>query len=254
MRLIMLAFLVALAGPAGAAEITVFAAASTRDALREAADAWSAHTGHDVRIAPAGSALLARQIAQGAPADIFLSANPGWMDWLAARELVMAETRITLLGNRLVLIGHGPQTGPAPGDLSPETDLVAMLGEDGRLALALTDAVPAGLYAKAALESLGLWSALSGRVVEADNVRAALALVALGEAPLGIVYASDATAEPRVHVTAIVPEESHPPIRYPVAVLRAARAPEVAADFLDWLQAPRAQAIFAAHGFATAPR
>ena len=155
----------------------------------------------------------------------------------------MAETRLTLLGNRLVLIGHGPQTGPAPGDLSPETDLVAMLGEDGRLALALTDAVPAGLYAKAALESLGLWSALSGRVVEADNVRAALALVA-----------SAATAEPRVHVTAIVPEESHPPIRYPVAVLRAARAPEVAADFLDWLQAPRAQAIFAAHGFATAPR
>ncbi|MHA6325538.1 molybdate ABC transporter substrate-binding protein [Roseivivax sp. CAU 1753] len=255
MRLIVLALLAMTACPVAAAEITVFAAASTRDALRAAADRWTAQTGHDVRIAPAGSSVLARQIARGAPADLFLSANADWMDWLSEQGAIRDETRVTLLGNRLVLIGHGAAAAAAdpPGLLQPGDDLIARLGPEGRLAMALVDAVPAGIYGKAALETLGLWDALRPRLAEADNVRAALALVALGEAPLGIVYASDAAAEPRVHIVARIAEDAHPPIRYPAAVTRTGRAPTEAAALLIWLQGPQAQAIFAAHGFAAAP-
>ncbi|WP_216646450.1 MULTISPECIES: molybdate ABC transporter substrate-binding protein [unclassified Roseivivax] len=241
-----------LARQADAAEITVFAAASTRDALAEAAAGFEAASGHSVRIAPAGSSLLARQIDRGAPADLFLSANPGWMDWLEARGHVQAETRVTLLANRLVLIA--PAYGGGDGQVAlTDAALLDRLGAEGRLAMALSDAVPAGLYAKAAFETLGLWDALAPRRVEADNVRAALALVALGEAPLGVVYASDAAAEPRVRIVAEIPESAHPEIRYPAALLQEARAPEAAAAFLEWLQGPEARAIFEAHGFAAPP-
>ncbi|SIS69456.1 molybdate transport system substrate-binding protein [Roseivivax lentus] len=254
MRLIVIVFLLSLAGLSGtarsacAAEITVFAAASTRGALEEAAAAFEAAQGHALRIAPAGSSLLARQIDRGAPADLFLSANPDWMDWLAARGHVRTETRVTLLGNRLVLIAPR-QAGAASVTLKADA-LLEALGPEGRIAMALSDAVPAGLYTRAAFETLGLWEALAPRRVEADNVRAALALVALGEAPLGVVYASDAAAEPRVRVVAEIPDTAHPPIRYPAAILRDAPAPEAAAAFLDWLQGPEARAIFDAHGFA----
>lgn len=253
MRLTTLAFLMLCASPLPAGEITVFAAASTRDALGDAARSWEAETGHRVRISPAGSSVLARQIGQGAPADLYLSAHPDWMDWLEARDLIRPETRVTLFGNALVIVGHGPETGAAAPELTPASDLLAPLGPDGRLAMALLEAVPAGLYGKAGLQALGLWETLAPRVAEADNVRAALALVALGEAPLGVVYATDASAEDDVHVVARFPAASHPPIRYPAAVTRKAAEPDLARAFLDWLGGATAQAIFARHGFVPPP-
>lgn len=240
------------AGPVRAAEITVFAAASLGDALQEAAALWQAETGHEVTIAPAGSSVLARQIAAGAPADLFLSANPDWMDWLAAQGLIDATTRRVLMGNVLVLIGPGPGPG-APEVIGPGYDIAAQLGPDQRLAMALVTAVPAGIYGKAALEWLGQWEALRPRVAQADNVRAALAFVALGEAPLGIVYATDALAEPRVRVIATFPAQSHPPIRYPGAVTTEAAEPAVAAAFLDWMGGARARSVWADHGFVLPP-
>ena len=247
--------------------VTVFAAASLADALAEAAGLWQQNTGQRVTLVLAGSSAIARQVAAGAPADIVLSANTAWMDWLEERALVRADTRRVLLANRLVLVEHRPpdegehdaavasdtQAMGIP-DLTPESDLAGWLGEEGRLAMALVEAVPAGIYGRAALIELGLWEGVAGRVAQTDNVRAALALVALGEAPLGVVYATDAQAEPRVHVKARVPEAAHPPILYPAAITaESARAPE-AARFLDWLAGPEAQVIFARHGFVAAAR
>lgn len=192
-----------------------------------------------------GSSLLASQIVLGAPADIFLSASVEWMDEVAAAGLVVPGSRADLLGNRLVLIAHGDAS---PVEIAPGFDLAALLGE-GRLAMALVNSVPAGQYGKAALESLGVWADVESMVAQADNVRAALALVAMGEAPLGIVYATDALAEPAVTVVATFPEASHPDIRYPVALLVGAQD---AADrgFRDFLASDAADAIFAANGFA----
>ncbi|QFT62372.1 Molybdate-binding periplasmic protein precursor [Roseivivax sp. THAF30] len=254
MRLSGFSLLAALACPVmgTAAEITVFAAASTRDVLAEAAEIYSESSGDEIRIAPAGSSVLARQIAQGAPADVFVSANPEWMDWLEERDAVDPETRAALFGNRLVLIAHGAGAAGS-AELAPGVDIASRLGPEDRLAVALTDAVPAGIYARAALESLGEWEALAPRLAEADNVRAALALVALGEAPLGIVYATDAAAEMRVRVAGTFPEDSHPPIRYVGAVTAAAAEPEAAAAFLRWLGGPQATEIIARHGFAPLP-
>ncbi|SNR64841.1 molybdate ABC transporter substrate-binding protein [Puniceibacterium sediminis] len=240
--------LICCAVPLRAAEIMVFAAASTGDALTEAAQVWEAETGNQVTLAPAGSSALARQIAAGAPVDIFLSANPEWMDWLDGQGMIDPETRRILMGNALVLIRTGPAWGKAV-DITPDFDIAARLGPDARLAMALVEAVPAGIYGKAALEWLGQWDALAPRVAQADNVRAALALVALGEAPYGIVYATDAVAERRVHVAATFPEESHPPILYPGAVTRDAAEPEAAEAFLDWLAGPEGGAILQQHGF-----
>ncbi|MCE0505156.1 molybdate ABC transporter substrate-binding protein [Roseivivax sp. GX 12232] len=280
MRLLPLLLLMILGAglPARGAELTVFAAASTREVLEAAAARYAETRDVTIRVAPAGSATLARQIARGAPADLFVSANPGWMDWLEG-EGALAGAPQVLFGNRLVLIGHGAGPDEALGDAAeapggqggdtasdpsatqsadlPEvtrtTPILERLGPEGRLAVALTDAVPAGLYARAALESLGLWEGLAPRLAETDSVRAALALVALGEAPLGVVYATDARAEPRVQALAVFPETSHPPIRYPAAVTRSARAPEAAAAFLDWLAGPEAQAIYRRHGFPPVP-
>lgn len=244
MRLTLLIFLAGLMSFAGlarqadAAEITVFAAASTRDALAEAAAGFEAASGHSVRIAPAGSSLLARQIDRGAPADLFLSANPGWMDWLEARGHVQAETRVTLLANRLVLIA--PAYGGGDGQVAlTDAALLDRLGAEGRLAMALSDAVPAGLYAKAAFETLGLWDALAPRRVEADNVRAALALVALGEAPLGVVYASDAAAEPRVRIVAEILKARIPRSAIPPPFCRRRARPRRPRRFLSGCKAPR---------------
>lgn len=228
---------------AAAEALTVFAAASLGTALDEVA---ALHPG-EVRLSYAGSSALARQIAAGAPADVFVSASAEWMDDLAAKGLLQAGTRRDILGNTLVLIATAPAE-PVP--LDPGA-LEARIGT-GRFAIALTNAVPAGIYGKAALESLGLWAAVEGRTAEADNVRAALALVALGAAPLGLVYATDAAAEPRVNVVAHIPEASHPPIRYPAAAI-AGSGPEALA-FLDLLESPEARAIFAHHGFVTPER
>lgn len=227
--------------------LTVFAAASLKNAMDELTEAWAAETGHTAAVALAGSSTLARQIEQGAPADVFISANTDWMDRLETRELVVKGTRVDLLGNALVLVAHGPN---AP-QVSLNT-LAEALGTD-HLAMALVNAVPAGIYGKTALEHLDLWSTVQDHVVQADNVRAALAFVATGEAPFGIVYASDAVAENRVSVVARFPRDSHPPILYPAAAIKGGKE-RLAADFLTFLQSPAAQTVFEQQGFETLGR
>lgn len=231
--------------PAAAADLTVFAAASLKTAMDEIAPAFAAETGHRVAVSLAGSSALARQIEQGAPADVFVSANPGWMDRLEAAGLIVPATRGDLLGNAVVLVAHGADA--APVEIGPELDLAGMLG-DGRLAMALVDAVPAGIYGKAALESLGLWDEVAPKVAQTDNVRAALALVSAGEAPLGIVYATDAAADPDVTPIGTFPASSHPPVVYPAAAV-AGGDTALAAGFLDFLRSPEAHAVFARLGF-----
>ncbi|MFP7569932.1 molybdate ABC transporter substrate-binding protein [Marivita sp. S2033] len=236
------------AAPVHADEITVFAAASLGDALGEASEMWMDETGHHVTLALAGSSTLARQIDAGAPADVFLSANADWMTWLVEHDRVLPDTRRDIASNRLVLIAHDG-AARSEAEMSSDTDVLGLLGQEGRLAIALPEAVPAGIYAKAALSGLGLWAGLEQRLAPTDNVRAALALVALGEAPAGVVYATDAKAETKVHVAGVFPEGSHPPIRYPAAVVTGSPHTEVAAAFLDWLETGAAQKILAAHGF-----
>ena len=231
------------------APITVFAAASLKEALDEAAAAYGAQAGAQVRVSYAASSALARQIEQGAPADVFVSADRDWMDTLQAKGLVDTATRRDLLGNTLVLVAPAG-TAAAPLALDARTDLRPLLGADGRIALALAASVPAGKYAKAAFELLGMWTALAPRVAESENVRAALLMVARAETPLGVVYGSDARSEPRVRVLATFPARSHPPIVYPVARIATGRHPQAAA-FVRWVQSPGAQAIFRAHGFTT---
>ncbi|MGP6089195.1 molybdate ABC transporter substrate-binding protein [Antarctobacter jejuensis] len=231
--------LVFLARPALAEPVTVFAAASLKTALDELAQI---HGG--LVLSYAGSSALARQVQLGAPADVLFLANTDWMEVLESDGMIAPGTRVDLLGNRLVLAGP---VGSAPVEIGPTMDLVGLLG-DGRLAMALVNAVPAGIYGKAALESLGLWEDVAPRVAQTDNVRAALALVSLGQAPLGIVYASDVLADPKVTALGVFPEESHPPIRYPVAAVAGREA--VAAGFLSFLQGPEARAVFEKHGFA----
>lgn len=247
-----LALGVAVMAPAAtiAGEITVFAASSMASALAVIKTDFKAATGHDLVVSLAGSSALARQIRQGAPADIFISANPGWMDRLEADGLVVGGTRFDLLNNSLVLIAH--DTEAVPLQIGPQTDLAGLLG-DGRLAMALVDAVPAGIYGKAALESLGLWEGLQARVAQTNNVRAALALVALGEAPYGIVYATDARAEDGVTVIGTFPADTHPPITYPAAAMAESDNP-LNETFLDYLRGPEARAAFESEGFRMAGR
>lgn len=228
------------------APLTVFAAASLKGSLDEAAATYEKSTGQPVRISYAASSALARQIEQGAPADVFLSADLDWMDYLQQRKLIDVDSRRNLLGNTLVLVA--PATGnTAPISLRPGVDLLPRLGKQGRLALALTSNVPAGKYAKSAFTSLGIWKALEPRVAEAENVRAALMLVARGEAPLGVVYGSDARAEPAVRVVATFPQATHPAVVYPVARTAASRHPQALA-FTRWLGTPAATEIFRRHG------
>ena len=232
----------------GADGITVFAAASLKNAMDEVAAGFERETGHAAAVSFAGSSALARQIQHGAPADIFISANPGWMDALERDGLVDPASRFDLLANALVLIAHGRDA--APFEIGPGLDLAGMLGE-GRLAMTLVDAVPAGIYGKAALRSLGVWEAVAPKVAQADNVRAALALVSSGEAPLGIVYATDAAADDNVTVLGAFPADSHPPIVYPAAAMAASRNP-LNPRFLAWLRGPAARTAFERQGFVTA--
>lgn len=231
---------------AQAKELVIFAAASLKNGLDDAAASWVRQSGKPApKIAYAASSALARQLEQGAPADLFLSADLDWMDHVAARNLIRPGTRVSLLANRIALIA--PADSPAVVALTPGVDLTAALGQ-GRLAMANVDAVPAGRYGKAALERLGGWDRVKDRVAQADNVRAALLLVSRGEAPLGIVYATDAAAEPKVRVLATFPEDSHPPIIYPVAVVRGSVNPD-AAGFLAHLRGAAARAAFETQGF-----
>ncbi|MCD9007751.1 molybdate ABC transporter substrate-binding protein [Luteimonas sp. XNQY3] len=230
------------------APITVFAAASLKESMDAAAARYQRDTGQPVRVSYAASSALARQIEQRAPADVFVSADLEWMDWLQERKLIDAGSRRVLLGNTLVLVAPA-NSAAQPLELARGTDLLTLLGARGRLSLALTASVPAGKYAKAAFESFGSWDALRPRVAESDSVRSALTLVARGEAPLGVVYGSDAQAEPRVRVLATFPADSHPPIVYPVARVGASRQPRQADAFVRWLDGEAASAIFRQHGF-----
>ncbi len=248
LRIILLAA-VGLLPHGAAAEVTVFAAASLKSAMDELAPLYEAETGEEVTVALAGSSALARQIEAGAPADLFVSANEGWMDALEEEGLIRPESRIDLLGNSLVLIAPGPEAPLLR--IGPDMQLAHALGE-GRLAMALVDAVPAGIYGRAALEALGQWQDVAPRVAQTDNVRAALALVATGAARLGIVYATDAAVEPRVSVVGTFPADTHPPIVYPAAVI-AGGDEDAARAFLDWLAGAEARAIFAEQGFAEPP-
>lgn len=228
--------------------VTVFAAASLKTALDAVAAGWEAETGDEVLISYAGSPQLAAQIQAGAPADVFVSAAPAWMDVLEDDGLIRPGTRVDLLGNTLVLVAHGEA---APVALGPGLDLAGLLG-GGRLSMALVDSVPAGQYGRAALEALGAWEAVEPLVAQSENVRAALALVASGEAPYGVVYGSDAVAAREagddVTVVGAFPASSHPPIIYPAALVAGGDGPGAAA-FLDHLSSDAARAVFEAQGF-----
>jgi molybdate transport system substrate-binding protein len=245
-----LALFAALAGApqraAAADTLTVFAAASMRNALDDVDKAFSKATGVQVTASYAASSALAKQIAQGAPADVYVSANIKWMDFLAQKKLVAAGTRINLLGNRLVLIA--PQDSKVNHVTIAKGFDIAKLAGDGRIALADTKGVPAGLYAKAALTSLGAWKAAEPKLAQAENVRATLAYVARGETPLGIVYQTDAHVEPKVKIVGVFPVDSHPPITYPVAAIAASKNAHNAA-YLRFLQTQAAKAIFERYGF-----
>lgn len=230
-----------LALPAHAADVTVYAAASMKTALDQVIAQWQAESGDRVHVSYAGSGALARQIVAGAPADIFISANPGWMDKVS--ETGNVKAREDLLGNSLVLIAHDPQAEPVT--LGPQTDFPALL-KGRKLAMAFVDSVPAGQYGKAALTHFGLWDQVAPDVAQVDNVRATLYLVALGAAPYGITYATDAVAEARVHVVGTFPADSHPPIIYPVARLSDSQA---ARQFYDDLSRPETSKIFHLQGF-----
>lgn len=229
--------------------IIVFAAASLQTALDEISAAWAAENQIEVLISYGSSATLARQIQAGAPADIFFSATVSWMDELEEERMLLSETRQNLLGNKLVLIRHGD--GPNLGQLTPELDISNLLGA-GRLAIGLIDAVPAGIYGREALTNLGLWNAVSPNLAEAENVRAALMLVATGATQLGIVYQTDARIEPNVSILGYFPQNSHSPIIYPVAATTSAAQPEALA-FLDFLGSDKGQEVFEAEGFIWRP-
>jgi molybdate transport system substrate-binding protein len=222
----------------------VFAAASLKNALDAAVDDYSKTSGKTVTVSYAATSALAKQIQEAAPADIFFSADLDWMDKLQEKNLIAADSRVTLLGNDIVLVA--PQDSTVSLTIAPNFPLAAALG-DGKLAMALTASVPAGKYGKAALEKLGVWDSVSANVAEAENVRAALALVSRGEAPLGIVYTTDANADKSVKVVGTFPEDSHPPILYPVALTATAK-PDARA-FLDYLTSAKAKPIFEAQGF-----
>lgn len=223
----------------------VLAAASLQESLEAAARAWTAKGHAKPVLSFAGTSALARQVEAGAPADLFISADEEWMDTLAGKHLIQAESRATMAGNRLVLIA--PARSTAELALRMDAPIARLLGT-GRLALADPEGVPAGRYAKQALSQLGMWDQVAGRIAAGDNVRAALSLVAQGEAPLGIVYATDAKAEPKVRVVATFPAGSHPPIRYPLALLKTSQSPDAQA-LRSFLLSPEAQGILRRFGF-----
>ena len=248
-----IALAAALAGCRSAPEaegavLSVFAASSTTDAVGELAAAFEASTGIAVRTSFASSSTLARQIADGAPADVFVSANPQWMDFLQDKGLLVEASRRDLLGNDLVLIA--PAAGRLQAPASAAFDLPAAF--EGRLALGDPAHVPAGQYARRALEHLGWWDALASRLAPAPDVRAALALVERGEVDAGIVYATDAAASDRVRVVYTFPTGSHPPILYPAAALKSGRVKKAQA-FLEFLGGEQARQILQKHGFRVKP-
>jgi len=235
--------------PARADDVLFFAAASLKNALDAIDDQYQKDTGKHVAVSLAASSTLAKQIESGAPADLFISADLDWMDYLAQNNLIKADTRKNLLGNELVLIA--PKDSTSNITIAPGFGLAKALG-GGKLAMADTSAVPAGKYGKAALEKLGVWDKVSGQIAQAENVRAALALVARGEAPFGIVYQTDAAVEPGIKIVATFPADTHPPIIYPIALLAGSKNPDAAA-YLTYLEGAKARPLFEKQGFTLLP-
>jgi molybdate transport system substrate-binding protein len=223
----------------------VFAAASLKNALDEIVAQWQRETGKKAVISYGASNNLIKQIEAGAPADMFISADLDWMDYGEQKNLLKPGTRSNLLGNRIVLIA--PKDANLSLDIKPGFALAAAL-KGGRLAMANVDAVPAGKYGKAALEKLGVWDSVKGSIAQAENVRAALLLVSRGEAPLGIVYQTDAAAEPKIKIVGAFPEGTHPPITYPIALTRESSNPDAAA-LLDYIRSAKARPMFERQGF-----
>ncbi|OYY35665.1 MAG: molybdate ABC transporter substrate-binding protein [Rhodospirillales bacterium 24-66-33] len=226
--------------------VVILAAASLKNALDEASAAWTRQTGKTTRISYAASSALARQIEGGIPADLFISADVPWMDYVAERKLIKPASRSNFLGNEIVLIAG--KASRIDLKIDKGFNLRGALGNDGRLAMANVDAVPAGKYGKAALEFLGVWPSVSDRVAQAENVRMALTLVSRGEAPLGIVYKTDAASDPAVRIVGAFPAASHPAIIYPMALLASSSNPDAQA-FVDFLKTPAAQPFFEKQGF-----
>ncbi|MFB2550229.1 molybdate ABC transporter substrate-binding protein [Ensifer soli] len=236
--------LAGLAAPAVAEPVTVFAAASLKNALDDINATWKTESGKEAVSSYAASSALAKQIESGAPADVFISADLAWMDYVAERKLIRDDSRADLLGNSIVLVG-APDAKPV--EIGAALDLAGLLN-GGRLAMGAVDSVPAGKYGKAALEKLGLWASVEKQVAGAENVRAALLLVSRGEAPLGIVYKTDAATDKEVAILGTFPDDSHPPIVYPVAVTAEAKSPDAAA-YVAYLRTPAAAAVFERYGF-----
>lgn len=227
--------------------LTVFAAASLTDAMRTLGQEWTTRGNPAPRFSFAASSALARQIEQGAPADLFMSADEPWMDYVQQRNLIVNATRVSPIGNALVLVT--PTSDTRSVTLARETSLLGLLGANGRIATGDPAHVPVGRYAQAALTWMGQWDAISPRLARADNVRAALLLVERGEAPFGIVYATDAAASRGVRVAATFPAESHAPITYPFAVTRRAEGNAQARAFLAFLTGPDANPVWQRYGF-----
>lgn len=226
--------------------ITIFAAASLKNALDSAAAAYEKTSGQKAVISYAASSALAKQIEQAAPADIFISADLDWMKYLADKALIKTGSTFNLLGNKLVLVA--PEDSKTTLKIAKDFPLADTLG-DSKLAMADVKAVPAGKYGKAALEHLGVWAAVEPKVAQSDNVRSALALVARGEAPFGIVYQSDAVSEPKVKVVDTFPEESHAPIIYPLGITAASSKADAADGFIKYLKSDEGHKHFTAQGF-----
>jgi len=228
-----------------AADVTVFAAASLKEAMDDQAKQFNANTGNKVIVSYGASSALAKQIEAGAPADIFISADLDWMDYLDQKHLIAPKGRVDLLRNSLVLIA--PSSSTAQLRIGPNFELAAALGKE-KLAMADPDSVPAGKYGKSALEKLGVWTSVEKQVVRAENVRAALALVSRGEAPFGIVYKTDALVDKGVRVVDTFPPDSHPPIIYPAAAVAEHKSP-AAGPLLDYLRSAPARSIWEKYGF-----
>jgi len=224
----------------------VFAAASLKNALDDTNVAFTKATGVKVTTSYAASSALAKQIEQGAPADVFISADLQWMDYLGERKLIKSDTRINLLGNKLVLIA--PADSKIANVAIAQGFDIAKLADSGRIAVADVNAVPAGRYAKAALEKLGSWAAAEPKLAQAENVRATLAFVARDETPIGIVYETDAKVEPKVKIIGAFPDGSYPPVTYPVAAT-ATETKQSVRQYLLFLRTPAAKAIFEKYGF-----
>jgi molybdate transport system substrate-binding protein len=224
----------------------VFAAASLTDALTDVSEKWAEEGHSPLHLIFASSSTLARHIEQGAPVNLFASADEKWMDYLADRKLIVSDTRKTLLGNDLVLIM--PSDKAKPVSIKRGFDLLALLGPDGRLAIGDPTHVPAGLYAKQALTKLGLWDQAAPRLARADDVRGALALVERGEAPAGIVYETDVAASKGVAIVGILPADTYDTISYPFAVIKSGDNPEARA-LMTYLGSPKIQSVFASRGF-----